>query len=89
MKSSSTALDLGSTLTELEISQIEKIESSKTFLERGIIIDNTPFEKMDDVLKAYHEDIRANLRAVDDLSKEVEKINSINTLSSYTPLDLS
>jgi hypothetical protein len=88
-RSSPTALDLGSTLTDLEISQIEKIESSKTFLERGITIDNTPFEKMDDVLEAYHENIGANLRAVDDLSKEVERINSIDTLSNYVPLDLS
>jgi hypothetical protein len=77
------------TLTESELSLVTELESTKTFLERGVSVDFTPSDKMAEVLKVYQNTVSANLKTIEELHDEVTKINSINTLNNFVPLDLS
>jgi hypothetical protein len=87
--SSPDILSFNLTLTESELSLVAELESTRTFLERGISVDFTPFDKMAEVLKVYQNTVSANLKTVEELHDEVTKINSINTLNDFVPLDLS
>jgi hypothetical protein len=82
-------LDFNLTLAESELSLVTELESTRTFLERGVSVDFTPFDKMAEVLKVYQNTVSVNLKTVEELHDEVTKINSINTLNNFVPLDLS
>jgi hypothetical protein len=78
-------LDFNLTLAESELSLVTELESTRTFLERGVSVDFTPFDKMAEVLKVYQNTVSANLKTVEELHDEVTKINSINTLNNLCP----
>jgi hypothetical protein len=82
-------LDFNLTLAESELSLVTELESTRTFLEKGVSVDFTPFDRMAEVLKVYQNTVSVNLKTVEELHNEVTKINGINTLNNFVPLDIS
>jgi hypothetical protein len=79
--------DSSSSLNELNL--VSDLSDSKTLLERGIDIDYTPFNDIQRVLNVFQDDLTANLKTISELHEEAVRINQIDTLNNFSPLDLS